>query len=102
MPRLWKEWKAKGRLPTLSTSLLGISPKAGEIPTFPQLGRSSLEKWKTKIRFPTFPAPLRDYNPGFASQTKTRPLGGLRPPSRLRRSAPPQEELSLIGKNNCR
>src|SRR5712692_9155041 len=39
MPGLWKEWKAKGRLPTLSTSPLGISPKAGEIPTFPQLRR---------------------------------------------------------------
>ncbi len=72
-------------------SLLEISPKAGEIPTFPQLGRSGLEKWKTRSSFPTFPAPLRDYDPGFVSQTKTRPLGGLRPPSRLWRSAPPQE-----------
>jgi len=39
MPGLWKAWKAKGRLPTLSTSPLEISPKAGEIPTFPQLRR---------------------------------------------------------------
>jgi hypothetical protein len=31
MPGLWKEWKAKGRLPTLSTSPLEISPRAGEI-----------------------------------------------------------------------
>jgi hypothetical protein len=39
MTGLWKAWKAKGRLPTLSTSPLGISPKAGKIPTFPQLRR---------------------------------------------------------------
>src|SRR5664280_3584121 len=39
MPGLWKAWKAKGRLPTLSTSPLEISPRAGEIPTFPQLRR---------------------------------------------------------------
>ena len=39
MPGLWKAWKAKNRLPTLSTSPLGISPRAGEISTFPQLRR---------------------------------------------------------------
>jgi hypothetical protein len=39
MAGLWKEWKAKSRLPTLSTSPLEISPRAGEIPTFPQLRR---------------------------------------------------------------
>ena len=32
MPGLWKAWKAKGRLPTLSTSPLGISPKAARFP----------------------------------------------------------------------
>src|SRR5215831_3260623 len=58
MPGLWKPWKAKNRLPTLSTSPLEISPKAGEIPTFPQLRRRRrMEKWKTKSRFPTFPPP---------------------------------------------
>lgn len=79
--------ESQSRLPTLSTSPLEISPKGGEIPTFPQLGRSGLEKWKTKDRFPTFPAPLRDYDPGFASQEpKTgrsagcaRPRGGGAP-----------------------
>jgi len=65
MPGLWKAWKAKGRLPTLSTSPLEISPKGGEIFTFPQLGRSGLEKWKTKSRFPTFPS-------HFASMTPVR------------------------------
>ena len=67
MPGLWKAWKAKNRLPTLSTSPLEISPNGGEISTIPQLGRSGLEKWKTKGRFPTFPAPLRDYAPGLAA-----------------------------------
>jgi hypothetical protein len=38
MPGLWKAWKAKSRLPTLSTSPLGISPKSrrdSHIPTAP-------------------------------------------------------------------
>jgi hypothetical protein len=53
MPGLWKAWKAKSRLPTLSTSPLEISPNGGEIPTFPQLRRRGrMEKWKTKSRFP--------------------------------------------------
>src|ERR1035441_5837949 len=55
---LWKAWKAKSRLPPLSTSPLEISPKGGAIPTFPQLRRRGrMEKWKTKSRFPTFPPP---------------------------------------------
>jgi DNA replication protein DnaC len=58
MPGLWKAWKAKSRLSPLSTSPLAISPKDGEIPTFPQLRRRRrMEKWKTKGRFPTFPPP---------------------------------------------
>jgi hypothetical protein len=35
--RRGKRRKPQAGLPTLSTSPLGISPKAGEIPTFPQL-----------------------------------------------------------------
>src|SRR5436853_7081735 len=86
MAGLWKAWKAEGRLPPLPTSPLGISPTAGEIPTFPQLRRRRrMEKWKTKSRFPTFPPPR------FLSQKRTRPLRGagfaLRP---RRRFAPPQ------------
>ena len=74
---LWKAWKAKDRLPTLSTSPLEISPKAGEFPTFPpRRRRRRMEKWKTKSRFSTFPPPrfliLKTEN------TKTG--GGLRPP----------------------
>lgn len=67
MPGLWKAWKAKSRLPTLSTSPLGISPKGGEIPTFPQLQRSGLEKWKTKSRFPTFPSHFATMTPVLIS-----------------------------------
>src|SRR5215469_5001410 len=57
MPGLWKAWKAKGRLPTLSTSPLEISPKAGEIPTFPQLRRRGrMENQKQVSHFPTAPS----------------------------------------------
>ncbi|MCZ2074624.1 MAG: hypothetical protein LC130_06440 [Bryobacterales bacterium] len=52
MPALWKEWKAKGRLPTLSTSPLGISPTADEIPTFPQRRFLSLKTKNTKPQNP--------------------------------------------------
>ena len=72
MPGLWKAWKAKGGLSALSTSPLEISPKAGEIPTFPQPRRSGLEKWKTKSRFSTFPPPLRDHDCGSFSQNRRR------------------------------
>jgi hypothetical protein len=77
MAELCKAWKAKSRLPTLSTSPLGISPTAGEIPTFPQpRRRRRMEKWKTNSRFSTFPPPrfllsLKKKNTG---------AGGLRPP----------------------
>ena len=88
MPGLWKAWKAKGRLPPLSTSPLGISPKAGEIPTFPQLRRRGrMEKWKTKSRFPTFPPPriyidLKDKNQAARAGFALRPAASA--PRRLR------------------
>ncbi len=77
-----KRGKPKAGFPTLSTSPLEISPKGGEIPTFPQLGRSGLGKWKTKGRFPTFPDRFATTTP--ASPLKTRKpkngwLGGLAP-----------------------
>ena len=87
MAGLWKAWKAKGGLPPLSTSPLEISPKAGEIPTFPQLRRRGrMEKWKTNSRFPTFPPPR------IPISQKAKSNGGraiaLRP---TRRSAPLEE-----------
>ena len=77
MPGLWKAWKATNRLPPLSTSPLGISPRTGEIPTFPQRRRRG--RWKSgkpKAGFPLSHRP--EY---FSSQRKkTKPAGGLRPP----------------------
>jgi hypothetical protein len=62
MPGLWKAWKAKGRLPPLSTSPLGISPKAGEIPTFPQLSTTradgKVENQRQVFHFPTASVPI--------------------------------------------
>ena len=75
MPGLWKVWKAKSRLPTLSTSPLEISPKGGEIPTFPQLRQSVLEKWKTKTRFPTFPSRFAIPTPGRSPQSRPAAFG---------------------------
>jgi hypothetical protein len=60
MPGLWKEWKAKNRLPTLSTSPLGISPKAGEIPHSHSSGGEGdgkVENQKQVFHFPTAPIP---------------------------------------------
>jgi hypothetical protein len=89
MTGLWKAWKAKSRLTPLSTSPLEISPKAGEISTFPPLRRRRrMEKWKTKARFPTFPPPrfpssnIKERNSG---QHRHRPW---------RRSTPPQPTSS--------
>src|SRR5688572_27750151 len=78
MPELWKAWKAKDRLPPLSTSTLEISPQPGEIPTFPQFrlrGRMrKVENEKHVSHFPTAPNPL------FI--TRTQHSGGLSPSAR--------------------
>ena len=55
MAEPWKEGKAKGRL-SPPPPAPWKSRIQREIPTFPQPWRSKLEKWKTKNRFPTFPA----------------------------------------------
>ena len=93
MTGLWKAWKAKDRLPPLSTSPLEISPTAGEIPTFPQLRRRGrMGKWKTKIRFSTFPPPRIL----LSLQAKTPPQAGLRPCAWRRRSAPPKSQRVIV------
>ena len=92
MPGLWKAWKAKNRLPPLSTSPLEISPKGGEIPTFPQLRRGRMEKWKTKSGFPTFPPPRMN----MEIKNKNRAAGGLRPPPGGGRSAPPKSQKVIV------
>ena len=47
---LWKLWKAKSKLPTASTAL-GNRYRDSHISTAP----TSVGKWKTETRFPTFP-----------------------------------------------
>src|ERR1035437_3506998 len=87
MPGLWKAWKAKSRLTTLSTSPLEISPTAGEIPTFPQRRRRG--RWKngkTKAGFPL------SHHPEDISGKPTKSQGGrASPPSHQRR---PKGDLS--------
>jgi hypothetical protein len=91
MPGLWKAWKAKSRLPPLSTSPLEISPKGGAIPTFPQLRRRGrMEKWKTKSRFPTFPPPrmymdLKNKNRAVRAGFALRPAAGASRRLRVKR-----------------
>ncbi len=86
MPGLWKAWKAKGRLPTLSTSPLEISPKAGEIPTFPQLRR--LGGWKSGKPKAGFPLSHRPDSPLSKPRHHT---GRAIAPRPRRRFAPPHE-----------
>jgi hypothetical protein len=84
MAGLWKAWKAKGRLPTLPTSPLEISPKDkrdSPIPTAPATKTDGkVENQKQVSHFPTA---------SIALSTKEQDRhGGLRPPPR-RRFAPP-------------
>jgi|SRR6478609_8277095 len=56
MAGLWKAWKAKNRLPPLSTAPWKSRQKAGEISTFPQLRRlrrGKVENQKQVSHFPT-------------------------------------------------
>src|SRR5574341_936367 len=71
MPGLWKAWKAKGGLPTLSTSPLEISQRQRDshIPTAPTT--TAMEKWKSKSRISTFP-------PRLAISQKVKKRGRLR------------------------
>ena len=77
MPGLWKAWKAKDRLPTLPPSPLEISPRTGEIPTFPQAPATKadgkVENQKQVSHFPTASIPL-------STKEQNRSAGGLRPP----------------------
>jgi len=60
----WKERKSTSSFPSLSTAPWE-SRKRREIPTFPQPGIARMEKWKTKIRFPTFPRGARNDSYGL-------------------------------------
>jgi hypothetical protein len=87
MPGLWKAWKAKSRLPPLSTSPLEISPKGRRdfhISTAPATrADGKVENQKQVSHFPTA-------TNVYGSQEKNRAAGGLRPPPGGGRSAPPK------------
>src|ERR1019366_3060584 len=95
MPGLWKAWKAKSRLPPLSTSPLEISPKGGAIPTFPQLrrrgGRGKVENQKQVSHFPTAPNV-------YGSQEQKPGRGRAAPSARRRalRAAPHTKKKYLL------
>ena len=76
MPGLWKAWKAKKRLPTLSTSPLEISPKGRRdfhISTAPATkADGKVENQKQVSHFPTAPVSL-------SQEQKNSPRAGLRP-----------------------
>ena len=97
MPGPWKAWKTRGRFSTLSTAPWK-SRKPGEIPTFPQLRRGGMGKWKTKTRFPTFPRTPGDYNYGFVF-TKPKDKEDTSAAARL---ADPEFSGSFTIGNKCR
>ena len=83
MPGLWKAWKAKSRLPPLSTAPWKSRQGQARFPHFHSSDESRrMEKWKTKSRFPTFPPPripfLRNENPGPRAGFALRPAAALR------------------------
>src|ERR1019366_2003276 len=65
MPGPWKAWKSKSSFSPLSTAPWE-SRQRREIPTFPQPGMPRMGKWKTKIRFPTFPRGACDDDRGLS------------------------------------
>jgi len=81
MPGLWKAWKAKSRLPTLPTSPLEISPKAREIPTFPNSGHKG--GWKSGKPRAGFPL---SHRPGFTLSRTKKQRGRASPSPALPRS----------------
>src|SRR5882762_10336453 len=73
MAGLWKAWKAKSRLSPLTTAPWKSRQKQARFPHSHSSGDYAVEKWKTKIRFPTFPP----RSPCLRNEPQT---GGLRPP----------------------
>jgi hypothetical protein len=55
MAGLWKAWKAKSRLPPLSTAPWKSRQTRARFPHSHSSDDYAMEKWKTKSRFPTFP-----------------------------------------------
>jgi len=69
---LWKAWKAKSRLPPLSTAPWKSRHKQARFPHSHSSGDGAMEKWKSKDSFPTFPPRSLYLSKNSA--------GGLRPP----------------------
>jgi hypothetical protein len=86
MPGLWKAWKAKSRLPPLSTAPWKSRQEQARFPHFHSSGGKQadgkVENQKQVSHFPTATNP-------FLPEPKTRAAGGLRPPPSDRRFAPP-------------
>jgi hypothetical protein len=86
MPGLWKAWKAKSRLPPLSTAPWKSRQEQARFPHFHSSGGKQadgkVENQKQVSHFPTATNPL---SPG----RNTRAAGGLRPPPGGGRFAPP-------------
>src|SRR5207245_597082 len=78
-----KRGKPKSRLPTLSTSPLEISPRAGEIPTFPQCRRRG--RWKSGKPKAGFPLSHRPESSVSKPKNKTR-----------RRASPPARGVAAL------
>src|SRR6266481_5602534 len=75
MAGLWKAWKAKNRLPPLSTAPWKSRQKAGEIPTFPQLRRLRRGKVENQKQVSHFPTAF-----SYMKEKTKKKTGGLRPP----------------------
>jgi hypothetical protein len=86
MPGLWKAWKAKNRLPPLSTAPWKSRQEQARFPHFHSSGGKQpdgkVENQKQVSHFPTATNP-------FLPGPKPRAAGGLRPPPGGRRFASP-------------
>jgi hypothetical protein len=92
MPGLWKAWKAKGRLPPLSTSPLGISRRDSHIPTAPATkADGKVGNQKQVFHFPTAPNIYMS-----KKQTTKLQWAGFRPPPGGGRSAPPKSQEVIV------
>jgi hypothetical protein len=78
MPGLWKEWKAKGRLPTLSTSPWKSRQKQARFPhSHSADGEGGWKSGKPKTGFPLF----HRHESSFSKQKTQKPRTGFAPTS---------------------
>lgn len=93
MPGLWKAWKAKSRLPTLSTSPWKSRQRPARFPHFHSSGgEGGWKSGKPKAGFPL------SHRPEFLFQKEeNQKMRGLRPPRAAALRARPKKSES-----NCR